>query len=138
MDIEGNEIVQGPHLCLYCKQPVFGRSDKKFCDDGCRNRFHAQAQRKRQWSEPSFIGKINRTLMRNRKLMAQSIPRHQKNVVVLRTTLEEKGFNFKYFTSILQTQNGAYHYCYEFGWLTIAPNKVLIVRTHIYDDFSFC
>lgn len=138
MDIKGKEIIPGPPCCYFCGEKVFGRSDKKFCDDNCRNRFHAQAQRKRQWTEPNFIGKINRALMRNRKILAQSIPRGKKNVVLRRTTLEEKGFEFGYYTNILQTQSGAYHYCYEFGWLAIAPNRILVVRTSIYDDFSIC
>ncbi len=138
MDIEGKEIIPGPPRCLFCDKKVFGRSDKKFCDDSCRNRFHAQAQRKRQWAEPNFVGKINRTLMRNRKLLAQAIPRQKQNIVMLRTTLEEKGLDFHYYTNIMQTQNGNYRYCYEYGWLEIAPNKVLIVRTDRYDDFSIC
>lgn len=27
-------------FCLNCGLPVFGRTDKKYCDDHCRNEFH--------------------------------------------------------------------------------------------------
>jgi predicted nucleic acid-binding Zn ribbon protein len=138
MDILGKQMHEGPNYCHFCDEPIFGRSDKKFCNDSCRNRFHAQAQRRRQWAEPNFVGKINRALMRNRRLLAQTIPHQKKTVVVLRTTLEEKGFEFGFYTNVLATQKGSYHYCYEYGWLAIAPNKVLVVKTHIYDDYSFC
>ncbi|MSP65987.1 MAG: hypothetical protein EXR22_04565 [Flavobacteriaceae bacterium] len=30
----------GHKFCLNCGLPVFGRADKKYCDDYCRNDFH--------------------------------------------------------------------------------------------------
>ena len=29
-----------PKPCLSCSKPVKGRTDKKFCDDYCRNSYH--------------------------------------------------------------------------------------------------
>jgi hypothetical protein len=31
---------RGNRYCLNCGLPVFGRADKKYCDDHCRNDFH--------------------------------------------------------------------------------------------------
>ena len=32
-------MIVPPKLCLTCNKPVKGRTDKKFCDDYCRNNY---------------------------------------------------------------------------------------------------
>jgi hypothetical protein len=47
---------------------------------------------------------------------------------VNRSKLNEKGFDFTYFTSLYKTKEGAiYHYCYEQGYLEMDNNYFLLV-----------
>lgn len=137
MDIGGRQIPTGPIPCQYCGKELFGRTDKKFCNDTCRNRYHAQSTKRRQWGEPPYVGKITRQLQRNRRLLQNAIPYTSETAIVTRNQLAEQGFDFRFYTNILETKKGTYHYSYEYGWLQIEPNKVLVVRTNIYDDFTF-
>jgi hypothetical protein len=42
--------------------------------------------------------------------------------------LNEKGFDFTYFTSLYKTKEGGiYHYCYEQGYLELDNNYYLLV-----------
>ena len=43
------------------------------------------------------------------------------------------GFNFDYFTNVFTTkQNNTYRFCYEFGYLLLDGEKVLIVKWQPY------
>ena len=52
-------------LCLTCSKPIKGRTDKKFCDDYCRNNYNNQLK-----SSTTNINKnINNTLGKNRRIL---------------------------------------------------------------------
>jgi hypothetical protein len=137
MDIRGRQIITGPIPCGHCGKELFGRADKKFCNDTCRNRYHAQSQKRKQWAEPPFVARITRQLLRNRKLLQKSIPYANETTIVTKNDLAEQGFDFRFYTNILETKKGTYYYSYEYGRLQIEPNKLLVVRTSNYDDFTF-
>ena len=47
---------------------------------------------------------------------------------VHKNKLNEKGFNYTYFTNIYKTQKGSvYYYCYEYGYLSLEHDFYLIV-----------
>ncbi|SFR34603.1 hypothetical protein SAMN04490243_0857 [Robiginitalea myxolifaciens] len=51
--------------CRECGLPIYGRSDKRFCDDGCRNAFH---NRRAQGINRELQG-THRKLLRNFRLL---------------------------------------------------------------------
>ncbi|WP_257666179.1 hypothetical protein [Parapedobacter tibetensis] len=109
--------------CLDCEQPIIGRADKKFCDDACRsnhnNRLHSE--------ETIYLRKVNSILKRNRKILETLNP--DGKAKLKRKTLQDEGFDFGYITSTYTTKKGdQYRYCYEYGYLLLGNDEVLLVK----------
>lgn len=52
-----------------------------------------------------------------------------------RDRLGEKGFDFSYYTNTYTTKAGAiYHFCYEYGYLSIDNNYYALVKKQEYVD----
>ena len=57
-------------LCLDCGEAVKGRTDKKFCDDSCRNNYNNRLK-----SENGIVfNRINSILKKNRTLLSKFNP----------------------------------------------------------------
>ena len=110
--------------CHSCGKPVKGRSDKKFCDDYCRNNYNNQLK----GSDSLLIRNINNALKKNRHLLAALLPEGENTVKTTQDKLLSQGFSFKYFTHQYITKKGSiYHYCYDLGYLHLENNWMLIV-----------
>ncbi len=94
--------------CLACGEPIFGRSDKKFCSDACRNAYHYEQNHNRI----NVVRNINAILSRNHSILTDLNAKGK--TIVNRSTMLEKGFDFKYFTHTYTTKAGAvYHIVYD-------------------------
>ena len=51
--------------CLACDKPVKGRTDKKFCDDFCRNKYNNQLKA----GCNNYVRNINNALGKNRRIL---------------------------------------------------------------------
>jgi predicted nucleic acid-binding Zn ribbon protein len=110
-------------VCLDCGTPLHGRADKKFCNDQCRNNYNNQLNS----SSSNLMRNVNNILRRNRRILEELNPTGKTKVP--RKKLVSKGYDFDYLTSIYQTQNGkTYHFCYEYGYLPLDNDEVLVVR----------
>jgi hypothetical protein len=109
-------------ICPECKEEYVGRVDKKFCSDQCRNTWN-----NRQNSDQTrLVRNINNALRKNRRILRTLNPKDKAKVH--KSKLAEKGFDFKLFTSIYQTQKGAtYYFCYEYGYLPIENDFYFLV-----------
>lgn len=113
--------------CLFCNDHFKGRSDKKFCSDQCRATFNNQ---NRADSE-KVIQHVNKVLRKNRTILKTLNPVGMS--VIRKEFLEERGFNFKYFTSLFKTKEGnEYWFCYDMGYMYLEDNKVRIVEHQKY------
>ena len=114
-----------PRSCLACNKQVRGRTDKKFCDDYCRNAFNNQLKA----GSNNMVRNINNALRKNRRILEELLPENEKTI---RTTLEkllQEGFQFKYQTHTYTNQKGGtYHFCYEYGYLPLDRNRYLVVK----------
>lgn len=112
-----------PKLCLYCGEPIYGRSDKKFCNDNCRNNYNYNANHE----QVNVVRNINNALGRNRRILKELNP--EGKAVVTKQMLYDKGFNFKYFTNIYQTKSGnTYYVVYDQAYSLTTDNKVVLVE----------
>ncbi|WP_410222341.1 hypothetical protein [Pedobacter sp.] len=110
-------------LCLDCNTEIKGRSDKKFCDDQCRSNYNNKIRA----SDNDFVKKINQILIKNRKILKDENP--EGKAKINKDKLLKKGFNFNYYTHIYKTQTGnLYTFCYEFGFLHLNEDQLLIVK----------
>lgn len=114
-----------PKACLFCKKPVKGRSDKKFCDDYCRAAYNNELKS----ASNNYVRNINNALGKNRRILEGLLPADQTTTKVNRDKLMQLGFHFKYHTHQYSAKNGNnYFYCYEYGYLPLENNWFLIVK----------
>ena len=110
-------------LCLDCEAVLRGRADKKFCDDQCRSNYN----NKLKLRDHGLVKKINQILTINRKLLREENPSGKAKVK--REKLAKKGFDFDYHTHHYTTNTGnAYVFCYEYGYLLLENDEVLLVK----------
>lgn len=112
-------------LCLECNKPIRGRVDKKFCDDYCRNSFN----NKQNSDQSSYVRNINNALRKNRRILESLIRPQEEIGKSPRQQLADQGFDFRYHTHQYTNKKGqTYHFCYEFGYLPLEGDWVLIVK----------
>lgn len=111
--------------CLACGKPIKGRSDKKFCDDYCRNIYNNQQKA----AGSGIIRLINNTLAKNRRILQTLLPDDKDTARANREQLLLNGFSFKYITHTYTTKTGnVYHYCYDYGYRLLENDWYMIVR----------
>lgn len=94
--------------CLECGNPVHGRSDKKFCDDLCRGRYHASKTR----TSRRVKMKITATLNRNYEILASLVAKGVRTANV--HELDIMGFNRSCVTGHYRSRNGHEQYsCFD-------------------------
>lgn len=115
--------------CLDCNSTLVGRIDKKFCDDACRSNYNKSREAERL----HYVRTVNSILKKNRKILEELNPEGKTKVAVKR--LQRRGFDFRYFTHIYQTGKGSqYRFCYEYGYLLLPHDMVLLVKKRDTDD----
>ena len=112
-------------LCLTCEKPVKGRTDKKFCDDNCRNNYNNNLKA----GCNNLVRNINNALGKNRRILESLIPEGEEMGKISKEKLLQEGFFFKYITHIYTNKKGAnYFYCYDHGYLLLENEWYLVVR----------
>lgn len=109
--------------CLECETAIFGRVDKKFCSDQCRNTYN----NRHNSDATNYIRKVNNTLRKNRRILAGLNP--EGKATVHRNQLVSKAFDFEYQTSTYTNRKGdTYIYCYDQGYLPLENDYFFLVR----------
>ncbi|MEM9858773.1 MAG: hypothetical protein AAF843_15550 [Bacteroidota bacterium] len=113
--------------CLECGTQIFGRYDKKFCSDQCRNSYN----NKLNSDSNNYIRNVNNILRKNRRILLSLNPSGKTKLH--RDKIVEKGFDFNYHTNIYKTKAGAtYFFCYEYGYLELDNNWFMLVKRQEY------
>ncbi len=110
--------------CLECGKKITGRSDKKFCNDACRNAFN----NKQNKDSSNLMRNINNKLRKNYRILSEQnfTDGKAKNT---REKLTLEGFDFDYFTNFKVYKNGAeYRFIYDIGYKLLEENWILIVK----------
>lgn len=109
--------------CLECGDELFGRVDKKFCSDQCRNNYNNKQKR----SDNNYIRNINNLLRKNHRILASLIKGDKASAK--KDKLVSLGFNFNYFTNTYTTKDGrTYYYCYDYGYLPTNEDWYTLVK----------
>lgn len=102
------------NTCEHCRKPLFGRTDKRFCNDTCRNTFNrAKAEREKIQAHEN-LPEIFRIIKKNYEILKKKVPNalHADESVFTSTgKFLDTGFNPRFFTSIHTTSNGETWYC---------------------------
>ncbi|CAM1371762.1 conserved hypothetical protein [Tenacibaculum litoreum] len=109
--------------CLECGDKVIGRVDKKFCSDYCRNAYNNKVNK----GSKNLIRNTNNRLRKNYKILSElNISGKTK---VTRRKLFDRGFDFKFITSLYTTKAGStYLYVYDQGYLELDNEIYLLVK----------
>ena len=112
--------------CIECGDKIVGREDKKFCSDGCRNAYNNKINK----DSTNFMRNVNNKLRKNyRILITLNVDGKSKTT---RAKLLSKGFDFEFFTNILQTKTGnTYHFLYDQGYLALDNDYFMLVKKEI-------
>jgi len=109
--------------CLECGEKIIGRSDKKFCNDACRNAYN----NKQNKDSNNFMRNVNNKLRKNYRILGElNIDGKTK---VPKSKLNGLGFDFDYFTNFKVYKNGSeYKFIYDYGYKLLEDDFVLIVK----------
>jgi predicted nucleic acid-binding Zn ribbon protein len=112
--------------CLECGDKIVGREDKKFCSDGCRNAYNNKINK----DSTNFMRNVNNKLRKNYRILTTlNVDGKSKTT---RAKLLSKGFDFEFFTNILQTKTGnTYHFLYDQGYLALDNDYFMLVKKEI-------
>lgn len=114
-----------PKLCLTCNKPLKGRTDKKFCDDYCRNNFNNQLKA----DTTNLVRNVNNALGKNRRILESFFSPDEEMAKTTKDKLLQKGFQFKYITNIYNNKKGnTYFFCYDLGYLPLENDWYLLVK----------
>lgn len=112
--------------CLECNEKIVGREDKKFCSDGCRNAYNNKINK----DSNNYMRNINNKLRKNYRILMELNADGKSRTS--RAKLLSKGFDFDFFTNILQTKTGnTYHFLYDQGYMAVENDYYVLVKKDI-------
>ena len=112
--------------CLECSEKIVGREDKKFCSDGCRN----SDNNKMNKNSTNFMRNVNNKLRKNYRILAELNSEGKSKAT--RDKMINKGFDFDFFTNILQTKTGnTYYFLYDQGYRSLENDYFMLVKKEI-------
>lgn len=90
--------------CLHCGKPIYGRPDKKYCSDKCKNSYHYETVAEKGKMERRIISQIHR----NYEIL-DNLLKEGKNSVE-RDYAEELGFRCSCMTGLHKKRNRSDEY----------------------------
>jgi len=109
--------------CLECNEKIVGREDKKFCSDGCRNAYNNKMNK----DSNNYMRNVNNKLRKNYRILSETNPEGKGKIT--KTKLLSKGFDFDYFTNILNTNTGnTYYFVYDQGYRNLEDDFIMLVK----------
>lgn len=114
--------------CLECNRELFGRVDKKFCSDQCRNSYNNKQKR----SDNNYIRNVNNTLRKNHRVLTALLKGDKASAK--KEKLLSLGLNFDFYTNTYQTKDGrTYYYCYDVGYINTNDDWYSILKKKEWD-----
>ena len=117
-----------------CGKEIKGRSDKRFCDDNCRNTFNHQ----KKIPDNEIMSPVINILKKNRSVLS-SIFNGDGNKILSKLQLVGMGFNFDYCTDRRVLQGVEYYFCFDYGYEISQGGQYAILSTtyfeFIYRDY---
>lgn len=112
--------------CLECGDKIVGREDKKFCSDGCRNAYNNKINK----DSTNFMRNVNNKLRKNYRILSDLNTDGKGKTT--KSKLLSKGFDFEFFTNILQTKTGnTYYFIYDQGYRVLEDDYYMLVKKEI-------
>ncbi len=114
--------------CKECGKTIHGRSDKRFCDDTCRNNFNRHKTQAEKVIVPEQALEVVRAIKKNYRLLKSFAEGEYTHLQDGLPALKRKGFNPNYFTSVRYIDGDMYRFCFECGFLITEDTVTLLIR----------
>ncbi len=111
----------GRSNCLECGSVLYGRADKRFCCESCKNRYH----NKRYQAERNLKLRVKTILDRNYAILSSLIS--EKIISVCRLDLQQMGFNIDYMTAFAKINKHECCSCYDITFVR-TPSRIYDIR----------
>lgn len=112
--------------CLECSEKIVGREDKKFCSDSCRNAYNNKINK----DSTNFMRNVNNKLRKNYRILTELNSEGKSKAT--RDKMINKGFDFDFFTNVLQTKTGnTYYFLYDQGYRSLDNDYFMLVKKEI-------
>lgn len=125
MTMEDNSNAGDKPRCLECgNEIVYGRSDKKFCSNVCKNKFHNSLVQ----TSRGYKSRVTNALDRNYSILERLIRDGVSSADL--GDLVQWGFNLEYCTSFRKTGCHDEYRCYDIKYMR-TPSRIFNIRkTH--------
>ena len=116
-------------VCLECGDEIrYGRSDKKFCCDTCKNRWH----NRHVHDSRIFRQRVNSALEKNYDIL-DALRRTTLRDIPM-ADMESMGFRRRFFTSYRKTSSRDVYMCYDIRYFVSGDAVTSISRVSGFDD----
>jgi len=110
--------------CQHCGEMLKGRSDKRYCNNYCKNAYFNEKKK----NEHEQIRSIDLVLKKNRRILRDALAGRKKRIIG-ENRLLELGFVFKYHTHIVISRTtNRWIFCYDHGYSSTAARKFVLVH----------
>ncbi|KXX70959.1 DUF2116 family Zn-ribbon domain-containing protein [Flammeovirga sp. SJP92] len=117
-------------LCLECNKPIqFGRRDKKFCSQECKSSFHNKN------NQIKYKQKIYHEKMVYQNYQIIKSFYKEGKTVIRKSSFDEMGFNYNYFTTIFKSSKNIYLFIFDIGYTPIKENGIKKLLIVTYQDY---
>lgn len=114
-------ITHATESCVECSKIIKGRSDKKFCNDYCRNTYN----NKRSPTNTPYMKQVNYILRKNRNILSTLFALFGSKAISRHKLLTE-GFHFEFYTSFKPEESR--YACYDYGYRAKSEEWIVIQR----------
>ncbi len=115
--------IKQERFCLFCGRQLYGRTDKKYCDDNCRNNHHYDIKKNNDES----VKKVNAVLLHNRDVLR--LLNNGSRSLVKKQLLINHCFDFDVITGLYKTKKGMeYRVVYDYAYRNVNEDDVLLIR----------
>ena len=101
--------------CVICNSQLIGRSDKRFCDITCKNKYHSEVRK----SMKTIASETVKILTKNFTILSGIMGEKNNTVIIDKLALERLGFRFDYVSDAVNKSGiihfGLFHFTYRFA-----------------------
>lgn len=112
-------------LCPTCQKSVYGRADKTFCSIECKNKHHACGRKLHKAVHGDHYDQISRNLI----ILEGALSRNGKTMIVHKSALKRRGYDFSCVTNIRRHEKELRIYLYHFEIRELKDGMVRVTRT---------
>jgi hypothetical protein len=116
--------VSNKRLCCVCDKPLYGRSDKVFCDYHCKNKYHADIRKHTK----SAASVSNAILYKNYQILCILLGDNCSKYSISKKELQKRGFVFEAVSSFTLTPYGVKHEIFELSWYYSKNNQIIVLH----------